>query len=236
MGSTSRRNGTGAQTPRSSLLCVRIFLLLIFVSLATFTAIATRIIHNLSCQLKEQENIINILQKTVQAHEDFGNRFNTTETNSDIINKVANLEQSLTKTESDLQNSLSDTTASIEVLLNATIANLDNTVKAAQIEIQKQVDTVKGDVDHYVQTTQDQFSMENSFMVYQIAGTFTLVACLISMWHMTGHVRRFKKPIVQRKVLAILWMSPIYSVTSWLSLVFPSYEGYLAIVKVSIKE
>ena len=35
----------------------------------------------------------------------------------------------------------------------------------------------------------------------------------------------------QRKVLAILWMSPIYSITSWLSLVFVSSEGYLAIIK-----
>lgn len=54
-------------------------------------------------------------------------------------------------------------------------------------------------------------------MVYQLAGTFTLIGCLISMWHMTSHLRNFKQPFVQRKVLAILWMCPIYSITSWLS-------------------
>jgi len=39
------------------------------------------------------------------------------------------------------------------------------------------------------------------------------------------------EPVVQRKILAILWMSPIYAITSWFSLVFHSAEGYLAIIK-----
>lgn len=68
-------------------------------------------------------------------------------------------------------------------------------------------------------------------MVYQLAGTFTLLSCLISMWHMTAHLRRFNQPIVQRKILAILWMCPIYAVTSWFSLVFHPAEGYLAVIK-----
>ena len=73
--------------------------------------------------------------------------------------------------------------------------------------------------------------MENSFMVYQLAGTFTVLSCLISMWHMTAHMRKMNEPDVQRKILAILWMSPLYAVTSWFSLVFHSAEGYLAIIK-----
>jgi len=48
---------------------------------------------------------------------------------------------------------------------------------------------------------------------------------------MTSHLRNFQQPFVQRKILAILWMCPIYSVTSWLSLVVPAMEGYLAILK-----
>lgn len=103
--------------------------------------------------------------------------------------------------------------------------------REAQDEIQYEVNIVKADVEQYVRTTQDQFSMENSFMKFQLAGTFCLLAILISMWHMTAHIRQFKRPFVQRKILAILWMSPIYAVTSWLSLVFPNFEGYLAIVK-----
>ena len=51
------------------------------------------------------------------------------------------------------------------------------------------------------------------------------------MWHMTSHLRRFNQPFVQRKILAILWMSPVYGATSWLSLVLPEYEGYFAVIK-----
>lgn len=90
---------------------------------------------------------------------------------------------------------------------------------------------MKQDVAKYANETNDKFNMENSFMIWQLAGTFTLIACLISMWHMTAHLRKFRKPSVQRKILAILWMSPIYGITSWLSLVFPSVEAYFAIVK-----
>jgi hypothetical protein len=39
------------------------------------------------------------------------------------------------------------------------------------------------------------------------------------------------KPSVQRRVLAILWMVPIYSITSWLSLVFPSAESVLSAIR-----
>ena len=83
--------------------------------------------------------------------------------------------------------------------------------------INTQVELVQSNLSHYIRTTQDQFSTENSFMIYQLAGTFTLIGCLISMWHMTSHLRNFRQPFVQRKILAILWMCPIYSVTSWLS-------------------
>jgi Organic solute transporter Ostalpha len=68
-------------------------------------------------------------------------------------------------------------------------------------------------------------------MIYQLAGTFTVLSCLISMWHMTAHLRKLNQPDVQRKILAILWMSPVYAITSWFSLVFRSAEGYLAILK-----
>jgi len=144
---------------------------------------------------------------------------------------VQQLEHSLQDTEEDMKHSLDRTTAQIQTLLNSTVDKLDQTVKSAQAEIQYEVDMVKSDVQQYVRTTQDQFSMENSFMKFQLAGTFCLLAILISMWHMTAHIRLFKRPFVQRKILAILWMSPIYAVTSWLSLVFPNFEGYLSIIK-----
>ena len=61
-------------------------------------------------------------------------------------------------------------------------------------------------------------------------GTFTLLGCLISLWHLTSHLRHYYKPDVQRRVMAVLWMVPIYSITSWLSLVFPRWFTILHII------
>jgi hypothetical protein len=47
------------------------------------------------------------------------------------------------------------------------------------------------------------------------------------MWHVTSHLRHLHNPDVQRRILAILWMVPIYSVTSWLALVFSSAQPFL---------
>ena len=69
--------------------------------------------------------------------------------------------------------------------------------RAAKDEIHMEVEQVKTAINGYVRTTQDQFSMENSFMVYQLAGTFTVLGCLIAMWHMTDHLRNFHEPFVQ---------------------------------------
>ena len=53
------------------------------------------------------------------------------------------------------------------------------------------------------------------------------------MFHMTAHfhLRKMNQPFVQRKIMAILWMSPIYGLTSFMSLVVPSGEPVFDIVK-----
>jgi len=51
------------------------------------------------------------------------------------------------------------------------------------------------------------------------------------MFHMSSHLRNYHEPIVQRKIITILWMSPIYGVTSFFSLVFPQADGYLAVIR-----
>jgi hypothetical protein len=130
-----------------------------------------------------------------------------------------------------VQQDLNSTQTYVSTLLDTTLEQMTNTVAQAQTQITSQVSSIKSQVEAYVRTTQDQFSMENSFMVYQLAGTFTLIASLISMWHVGSHLRRFSRPLVQRKILAILWMSPVYGITSWLSLVLPAFHEYLALIK-----
>jgi hypothetical protein len=186
---------------------------------------------DLSTSLASEQTKVHTLSDQLAVHEQVIQRFNSSITNTDVMDRLSHLEIKFNKTEEQLKDQLVRTQATIQAQLASTLQELSTTVAKAELEISTEVDKVKVDVEHYVITTQDQFSMENSFMVYQLAGTFTLISCLISMWHMTAHLRKLNQPDVQRKILAILWMSPIYAVTSWFSLVFHSAEGYLAIFK-----
>jgi hypothetical protein len=185
----------------------------------------------LSSEISSEHAKVEALNKLLNEHETIIERFNSSVTNSDVLDRLANLELDFTTTADKLRQELENAQNDIARQLNLTLGELAATVAKAEKDISDEVDKVKSDVDKYVITTQAQFSMENSFMIYQLAGTFTLLSCLISMWHMTAHLRKMNQPDVQRKILAILWMVPIYAVTSWFSLVFPSAEGYLAIVK-----
>lgn len=105
-----------------------------------------------------------------------------------------------------------------------TIKELDTTVSNATVSMTSAVKKVNEDVSTAVST-------QDSFLAYQFAGIFTLIGGLISIWHMTAHLSHFNEPIVQRKILAILWMGPLYSLTSFLSLVFVTAEAFLAVIK-----
>ena len=225
------RTNSNASPSRQSLLCVKFSIFILLAASSAGAVYFYNIVTSLQDKICTYESTISSLQRSIQSQSIIINRCNQTLTSDDVINEIADLEKSLHDAENKMLSSLHQTNINIQTFVDATVASLDSTVQAAQVEIQKDVAIVKEDIDQYVQTTHDQFSHENSFMVWQLAGTFTVLACLISMWHMTAHIRKFKQPHVQRKILAILWMSPIYGITSWLSLVFPKYEGYLAIFK-----
>lgn len=188
-------------------------------------------VQSLQYQLGQEETKIRDLEDAVANQNKMITRFNQSVTNQDVLQQLHALAQNLKTTEESLKSQLQLTETDISSKLEATLQQLGQTVTEAEQQIEDEVNKVKVDVEQYVRNTQDQFSMENSFMVYQLAGTFTLLSCLISMWHMTAHLRKFLQPHVQRKILAILWMPPIYAITSWFSLVFHPAEGYLAILK-----
>ena len=180
--------------------------------------------YQLTQELHEVENKLAAQQLIVD-------RFNTSVSNQDVLDEIGVLKQQLDESTKSFQQRLDNTEQHVESELNAAIAKLDDTVTTAQNQITAQVEMVKNDVNNYVVYTNNQFSQENNFLIYQLAGTFTLLGSLISMWHMTSHLRNFYQPEIQRKILAILWMSPLYGITSWLSLVFTSAEGYLSIIR-----
>ena len=107
--------------------------------------------------------------------------------------------------------------------LNATdeyISNITSTVSEAKDVIHQDMATV-----------QDIQDNQNSLMAVQFAGMFTILVILVSGYHLSQHVRHMHLPVVQRKIMAVLWMTPIYSLSSWLSLVFVNSEPYLAVIR-----
>lgn len=59
------------------------------------------------------------------------------------------------------------------------------------------------------------------------AGASVLLSAALIQQHMS----HFSQPLVQSKVVGILWMVPIYSVDSWLSLTFKDGALYLDMLR-----
>lgn len=122
-----------------------------------------------------------------------------------------------------LQSNVSKEMGSMEGFLKETVRRLNADIKVAEDKIASEVSMVQQNVDKYVDITNKQFAQEDDFVRFQLAGTFTMLGSLISLYHLTGHLRHYYKPEVQRRIMAVLWMVPIYGLTSWLSLVATTY-------------
>ena len=57
------------------------------------------------------------------------------------------------------------------------------------------------------------------FLIHICLG-LSCIAVILSIRLIGQHLRHFSQPIIQRKIIAILWMVPIYATTSWISLKF----------------
>ena len=70
---------------------------------------------------------------------------------------------------------------------------------------------------------------ERDLVYHWIAGTFALLCCVIALGGIVAHARALARTEVQRKILALLWMPPIYALCCWCSLLFPPYAPLLAV-------
>jgi len=65
------------------------------------------------------------------------------------------------------------------------------------------------------------------FEVWIVGGLFSLMALPISLWDITQHLVHYTKPYLQKYIIRILWMVPIYSLNAWLGLSYPEYGVYM---------
>ncbi len=126
-----------------------------------------------------------------------------------------------------IKSQLSSQTNELQTLKHMIDYQLNTTINALNLTVAK----VQADVQQQVQEVNDNVSSQNSLMEYQFAGTFAILGSLISFWHMMSHIRKLNEPMIQRKIIAIMWMVPIYSISSWLGLVFLSAQTYLSLIK-----
>ncbi|KAK0052453.1 transmembrane protein 184C [Biomphalaria pfeifferi] len=60
-----------------------------------------------------------------------------------------------------------------------------------------------------------------------IGGMFVLMALPISFWGILQHVINYTTPYLQRHIIRILWMVPVYALNAWFALRFPKAAIYL---------
>lgn len=60
-----------------------------------------------------------------------------------------------------------------------------------------------------VNSVKDGFSRGDQLIL--IGGLFVLSAVPISIWHIIQHMIHFTKPILQKHIIRILWMVPLYA-------------------------
>ncbi|KAF4649652.1 hypothetical protein FOZ61_001109 [Perkinsus olseni] len=77
----------------------------------------------------------------------------------------------------------------------------------------------------------DKSSYYYLYMMWLISLLFATSSIIISMLAIRDHLRNFSKPIIQRKIVGILLMVPVYATTSWLSLLFVNHSMYLDMLR-----
>lgn len=60
-----------------------------------------------------------------------------------------------------------------------------------------------------------------------IAGISAWFALLLSIWEVCQHLVNYTKPYLQKYIIRILWMVPIYAFNAWLGMKFPKSAIYL---------
>ncbi|KAG7264976.1 hypothetical protein CRUP_005421 [Coryphaenoides rupestris] len=60
-----------------------------------------------------------------------------------------------------------------------------------------------------------------------IAGIFVFMTIPISLWGILQHLVHYTQPELQKPIIRILWMVPIYSLDSWIALKYPGIAIYV---------
>ncbi|XP_030746075.1 transmembrane protein 184C [Sitophilus oryzae] len=80
-----------------------------------------------------------------------------------------------------------------------------------------------------VKSLEDGFNRHDQEVL--IGGIFVGVAIPISLWEIIQHVIHYNQPKLQKHIIRILWMVPIYAGNAWLGLTYPKASVYVDSVR-----
>lgn len=66
---------------------------------------------------------------------------------------------------------------------------------------------------------------------WAVAGVFSWLSLLMTLWQIYMHLLHFNRPAHQRWIIRVLLMAPIYALASWLSLGFNDWAIYFDTVR-----
>lgn len=66
---------------------------------------------------------------------------------------------------------------------------------------------------------------------FVIGGVFVFLAIPISLWEIIQHLVHYTKPYLQKYIIRIIWMVPIYALNAWFALRFPDAAIYLDTIR-----
>ncbi|KAK6172660.1 hypothetical protein SNE40_016273 [Patella caerulea] len=64
-----------------------------------------------------------------------------------------------------------------------------------------------------------------------VGGIFALMSLPISLWGILQHLVYFTQPVLQKNIIRVLWMVPVYALNAWLALLFPKAAIYLDTIR-----
>ncbi|MCL4122613.1 UNVERIFIED_CONTAM: hypothetical protein GTU68_056096, partial [Idotea baltica] len=72
-----------------------------------------------------------------------------------------------------------------------------------------------------------QTGVQSSTFAWLVGGIFVILTIPLSLWEIVQHLVNYTKPKLQKHIIRILWMVPIYSLDAWLVLWEPQLGLYL---------
>ncbi len=69
------------------------------------------------------------------------------------------------------------------------------------------------------------------YAIYVFTGIFSFVAMILSIHLMVRHHNNWKEPDIQISIVRIIMMVPIYSITSWMAILFSKYAVYFQLFR-----